>query len=78
MMMGKHQDALVDFDRAIVLQPGRAAAHFNWGVALHELGQLDEALAAYGGAVTLQAGYAGAHYHRGLLLQELKRPAPML
>lgn len=59
--------------RAIQIDPGNAAAYYNRGGALQELGRLEEALASYEQAVALTPDYPEAYYARGNTLRALKR-----
>ena len=48
---GKREQALAEIDRAIALSPEYAAAHFQRGVLLVELGRTDDARAAFRAAI---------------------------
>jgi tetratricopeptide (TPR) repeat protein len=52
--MGRLDEAVVFLERAAVLQPDRARAHYNSGLALQALGRIDEAGAALLRAVELE------------------------
>jgi tetratricopeptide (TPR) repeat protein len=47
IMLGKYNDALARADRAVMLAPNNAWAHYSRAVALHRLGRPDAAVAAY-------------------------------
>ncbi len=66
------EKALIQYDRAIALQP-TAEAYFNRGTVLRELNRPEEALASFDHAMTLKPDFAEAYIHRGLALQKLKR-----
>ena len=60
-----YQAAMNDYRAATQLAPEDAAAFFNLGVALRQLGQLDVAAAAFGKAVRLNPRHAPAHQELG-------------
>jgi tetratricopeptide (TPR) repeat protein len=62
--LGKHEEALAAFDRAIQLDPKLSGAHNARGIELAGLARYDEALAAYTRAIESEPGYAWAHYNR--------------
>ena len=51
--LGRHEAALVDFDKAIQLKPDHAEAYNNRGVTKKALGRLDEAREDYQKALAL-------------------------
>ena len=59
---------LASYDQAIALQPDYAEAHYNRGIALEQLWQLDAAVASYGQAIALKPDYAEAYWNRSLVL----------
>ena len=63
--LGKHKDALADYDRAIELNPDYVEAYNNRGVAKSELGRHEAAVADYDAAIELNPDYAEAYYNRG-------------
>jgi hypothetical protein len=69
--IGRTQEALEDFERAITLQPESVLAHNNRGNALRFIGKPTEALAAYDRAIELREDFTEAHTNRGTALQEL-------
>jgi tetratricopeptide (TPR) repeat protein/ADP-heptose:LPS heptosyltransferase len=73
LQTGKHDKALQLLGRAIELDPGNAAVHFNRGAVLQALNKPDEALTSYDRAVAIKPDYAEGHCNRGLALAELKR-----
>lgn len=68
----EHQcgDALAVFDEALEHFPNDAVLHFNRGVALDQLGQLDEAKVAYERCLALDPSYADAHHNLAILLDK--------
>src|SRR5262249_34342288 len=70
----RFEEALASYDRAVMLRPDYANAHYNRGVILNdELKRYEEALASYDRALAVQPDYAEAHYNRGVTLHELSR-----
>ena len=64
--MGRHDDALADFDQAIRLKPDFAKAYNNRGIAKDTLGRHDDALADFDQAIRLRPDFAEAYYNRGI------------
>jgi predicted O-linked N-acetylglucosamine transferase (SPINDLY family) len=71
--LGRLDEALADYARAIKLKPDFAAAHGNRANALKLLGRLDEALASQNRLVGLSPRSAEAWNSRGNTLKELGR-----
>jgi predicted O-linked N-acetylglucosamine transferase (SPINDLY family) len=71
--MGRKDDALANFDRALAVQPKNAGLLYNRGITLQELKLYEEALASYERALRLQPNHAEALNNRGVILKELKR-----
>ena len=71
--MGKYDEALAGFDRAIELRPNSALALNDRGVILRKLGRYEEAVATYDRAIALQPDYALAFNNRGNSLERLGR-----
>jgi predicted O-linked N-acetylglucosamine transferase (SPINDLY family) len=71
--LGRRNDALASFDRALLVQPNNAQALNNRGITLKELKRFDEALASYDSALTVRPDFAEALFNRGNTLHELKR-----
>jgi hypothetical protein len=72
---GRHEAAVAEWRRALVLDPGDAKAHTNLGIALLWAGAQDEALAELRKAVELKPGYAEAHNNLGVALVQMGRHA---
>ena len=71
--LGRSEEALLAFDRALALNPALFAAHYNRGNALLALGRLAEAVAAFDHAVALNPDIAGAHFNRAEALRRQDR-----
>ncbi len=54
-MLGRHADALAEYDRAAALEPRNALAHLGRCHALRGLGREPEAVEAHGVAASLDA-----------------------
>lgn len=78
---GDHEAAVLEYSRALALDPGYAKAYNNMGLALEALSRDAEAVEAYEAAVESDPGLAtarnnlGAHYQR---LGDLERAARWL
>ena len=64
---GAYQSAIADYDRAIEMDPGFAAAHYNRGSSFYELGSYDEALDDLGRAIDLNPKDARYYRQRSLI-----------
>ena len=64
--LGRHEEAVASYDRALVLNPNLAAAWSNRGIALGNLGRHEEAVASYDRALDLNPNYAEAWVNRGI------------
>jgi len=59
--------------RAITIDAHNATAHYNLGLALNELNQLEDALSSYEHAIAIKPDYYYAHNNKGNALKGLKR-----
>ena len=71
--MGRVDEAVLSYDRALVLRPNDVAALCNRGFSLMKLRQFDKALASYEKAIAAAPRHAEAHNGRGLALADLGR-----
>ena len=62
---------LKSFEKALTIKPDYAEVHYNLGVTLQELGQLDTAVKSYEQALKIKPDYANACNNLGVTLQEL-------
>jgi tetratricopeptide (TPR) repeat protein len=69
----RNEEALANYERALVLRPGHAEALNNRGVALQELGRLEDALSSYDQALTARPDYVEALFNRSNALKEIER-----
>jgi tetratricopeptide (TPR) repeat protein len=61
-------EAILQFQKAIRLNPDYATLHYNLGNFLYKKGRTDEAIEQYQEAVELQPDLAQAHYNLGIAL----------
>ena len=71
--LGRHEDAIGSYDRALALQANFPEAHFNRGNVLAQLGRYEEALASYDRALAANRRYVDAFNGRGSVLLRLGR-----
>ncbi|HLK25630.1 MAG TPA: tetratricopeptide repeat protein [Caulobacteraceae bacterium] len=71
--LGRFDEAVRSYDRAIALDPNNAKAHNGCGNALQMLGRLAEALVSYANALALDPDYMGAHHNRANTMLKLER-----
>lgn len=57
--------SLVDYSKAIELNPNDADAYYNRGCTYAEAGEYDKAIADYSKVIEMEPGSADAHYNRG-------------
>lgn len=62
---------IVNFGKAIQLDPDDAYAYNNSGLAYHELGQYERAIKGYDQAIQLDPDYAEAYFNRGAAYHNL-------
>jgi Tfp pilus assembly protein PilF len=70
-VMGDRQGAIVDFNRAIQLDPNSARAYNNRGATKSELGDKRGAIDDYNRAIALAPKFAEAFYNRGAAKYQL-------
>jgi predicted TPR repeat methyltransferase len=71
--MAQSADALAYAQKGAALSPNYAAAHYNLGNILVELGRLDEAEASFRQALRAKPDYTEAHNNLGCILKNLHR-----
>ena len=68
------KDAVNDFNQAVLIKPDYAEAHYNLGVTLQEMGDLDNAIESYKQALKHNNHYPKAHNNLGqiyLVMEDL-------
>jgi len=71
--LGRHEDALKAYDKAVQLKPDKAQSWTNLGRALMEVGRLTDALPCFQQALQRDPLQWDAAYASGYILLELKR-----
>jgi protein O-mannosyl-transferase len=72
-MKGQMDEALSQFQKAVLLEPDAAEAYDHLGITFFNKGQLDEAIRQFGKALRLNPDYADAHYNLGVLFYQQGR-----
>jgi tetratricopeptide (TPR) repeat protein len=72
--MGRTDEALVHYQKALELDPNYAETHYNLNLLLAKMGRTDEALAHYQKALELNPNQAEAHDNLGLLFADMGQP----
>lgn len=72
--LGRHAEALADFDRAVELEPGSASVRCGRGEAFRLLGRYEEALADLDRAVGLDPEDSWCAYEKAVVLRALGLP----
>ena len=67
--LGRYEEAIKCFEKAIELKPDFAEAYYNKGASLGMLKRLDEALKCFEKAIELKPDFARAHYSKGISLK---------
>jgi predicted O-linked N-acetylglucosamine transferase (SPINDLY family) len=76
--LGRAEEAIESYDRALELRPQYPAALYNRGLALHRLKRFTDALASYDSALEIKPDYFEVYNNRGNTLQELRRTSDAL
>ena len=71
--LGRYEEAIASYDRALEIEADNDAAWFGQGYALVELGRYEEAIASYDRAVEIKPDYHDAWNNRGIALGDLGR-----
>ena len=66
--MGRHEEAIADFDQTVRLKPDFAEAYGNRGTAKSQLGRYVDAITDYDKVVHLKPDYHKAYFERGLAM----------
>lgn len=66
----RYDEAMVQFRRAVDLQPANQKAHHNIWITLQRQGRTDELPQAYRDTIRVYPNFADAHYNLGLALQK--------
>ena len=68
--IGKLDQAVLAFKKALLIKPDYAEAHYNMGNALKDQGKLEEALEAYKKALSIKSDYVEAYLNIGNALKD--------
>jgi tetratricopeptide (TPR) repeat protein len=71
--LGRHEDAIRCYDKALAIDPRHATIWHNKGVALYYLRRYDDAIACYDKALSIDPQYARAWNNKAMLLKTLNR-----
>jgi hypothetical protein len=71
--MGQIEEAIVEFRRALALEPHYPEAHYNLGTAYGRKGLLDMAVREFKAALHVRPYFAEAHYNLGLTYDKQNR-----
>ena len=69
--LGNHNEAVKNYEKAIIIKPDYAKAHFNLGGTFQDIGQLSSSVKSYEKAIFIEPTYAEAHNNLGNVLREL-------
>ena len=68
--LGKLEEAIEAYNKALDIKPDYAEAYYNMGIALKDQGKLEEAIEAYNKALAIKPDYAEACSNMGIVLKE--------
>jgi protein O-GlcNAc transferase len=68
--LGQLDFAVSSYKKAILIKPDYAKAHFNLGVAYHDLLQYENSINYYNQSITIDPNYAEAHNNLGNVLRD--------
>jgi len=71
--LGRHEEAIASFDRALESGPRHVGTLHTRGLAFYRLGRPEEALTDYDSALAVDAGAPDTWCNKGLALAELER-----
>ena len=71
--LGRYEEAIAAYDKALKIKPDYHLAWDGRGVALNELGRYEEAIAAYDKALKIKPDFHEAWNNRGVTLNKLGR-----
>jgi protein O-GlcNAc transferase len=71
--LGRAEDALANYNRALAVKPDSAEAFYNRGITLRNLNRLDESLTSYDRALAIKPDFAAALVNRGLIYHQLNQ-----
>ena len=72
--IGKLEQAILAFQKAIAIKPDYAEAFNNMGNAIRDQGSLEKAIQAYNKAIKLKPNYTEAYCNMGIALKDQDKP----
>ena len=63
---GRLDEAILDYDRAIQINPDHAAIYYNRGIIYYRQGKLDEAFSDYNKAIQIDSDYVEVSGNQGI------------
>jgi tetratricopeptide (TPR) repeat protein len=72
--LGRHHDAIPEYQRALAINAGLAEVHLNLGGCLRTVGRGEEAIRSYQRALAISPAVADAHYNLGIIYADLDNP----
>ncbi len=69
--LGRNDEAYVEFDAAVAIEPYQAQGWCNRGIALYALGRTDEAKTSFDRAITLDDKLVNAYHCKAILMQKV-------
>jgi tetratricopeptide (TPR) repeat protein len=70
--LGKLDEAIAAYNKAIALKPDYAEAHYNMGNALKDQGKMDEAIEAFNTTLSIKSDYAEAYHNLSFIKKYIK------
>ena len=64
LQLGRLEEAIKSYDKAIEIKPDNDNAWFNRGIALRQLGRLEEAIKSYDKAIKIKPDCENAFYNK--------------
>jgi protein O-GlcNAc transferase len=71
--LGQLDNAIINYEKALSINPNYSEAHYNLAGTLQELGQLDGAVESYKKSLSLNPNHAEAHNNLGNTFQKLEQ-----
>jgi tetratricopeptide (TPR) repeat protein len=71
--LGRYEDAIICFDKALEINPKNSSARENKGVAFSKLGRYEDAIVCYTKSLEIDPKSSNAWYNKGIALYKLGR-----
>ena len=69
--LGRMEEAIENYTKAITLNPNYASAYFNLGNSMSSLNRFEEAIGYYNYAIQMHTNYTKAHANKAIALEKL-------